>query len=296
MHHSKSGNRRILSALLFLLLLSPVSGFARKDYVPADRAEAEKWINEATHRYYRIDRVDEQYLLYSSWDRSVHYGIALARVSGIRDAWDPQVGFKILWRDSTHDADDYVALGLKRDAEKFAGALSYLVAEARTVARMQEEQTLQQFALQAKAWRDASPESQMPENAREHQVLAEYAFRNRETENAIKEYKAALDIFPTWPEGQFNLATLAGEQKDYETAVFHMKQYLELVPDSSDAQTAKDSIVVWKDRLNSVFSGDNSQEQSSALSRRRITKTEEQKARQLAQVPRFCNSSLVHQI
>ncbi len=75
-----------------------------------------------------------------------------------------------------------------------------------------------------------------------------------------------------------------------------MKQYLELVPDSSDAQTAKDSIIVWKDRLNSVFSGDNSQEQSSALSRRRITKTEEQKARQLAQVPRFCNSSLVHQI
>ena len=27
------------------------------------------------------------------------------------------------------------------------------------------------------------------------------------------EYQAALDIFPTWPEGQFNLATLAGERK-----------------------------------------------------------------------------------
>jgi hypothetical protein len=41
-----------------------------------------------------------------------------------------------------------------------------------------------------------------------------------------------------------------------------MKQYLELVPDSPDAQNAKDSIIVWKDRLNSVFAADNSQQQT----------------------------------
>jgi tetratricopeptide (TPR) repeat protein len=107
----------------------------------------------------------------------------------------------------------------------------------------------------------------MPESAREHQVLAEYAFKNRDTEKAIKEYKAAVDIFPTWPEGQFNLATLAGEQKDYDTAMFHMREYLELAPDSPDVQNAKDSIIVWKDRLNSAFQADNSQEQSSTLKR-----------------------------
>jgi hypothetical protein len=32
-----------------------------------------------------------------------------------------------------------------------------------------------------------------------------------------------------------------------------MKEYLELVPDSADVQAAKDSIIIWKDRLNSVF-------------------------------------------
>ena len=93
----------------------------------------------------------------------------------------------------------------------------------------------------------------MPESAREHQVLAEYAFKEKDTDKAIKEYSAALDIFPTWPEGQFNLATLAGEKKFYETAIFHMKEYLELVPESSDALAAKDSVIIWKDKVASLY-------------------------------------------
>lgn len=97
----------------------------------------------------------------------------------------------------------------------------------------------------------------MPEAAREHQVLAEYAFKQRETEKAVREYKSALEIFPTWPEGQFNLATLAGEQKDYGTAILHMEEYLELVPDSPDTQAAKDSIIIWRDRLSSFLAQEN---------------------------------------
>ena len=69
---------------------------------------------------------------------------------------------------------------------------------------------------------------------------------------------AALDIFPTWPEGQFNLATLAGENKYYELAVMHMKEYLELVPDSTDAQAAKDSIIIWRDKLSSLMTKEES--------------------------------------
>jgi len=116
---------------------------------------------------------------------------------------------------------------------------------------------LRQFQAQAKAWREASPKPVMPEAAREHQVLAEYAFKQRETEKAVREYKSAIDIFPTWPEGQFNLATLAGEQKDYDTAILHMKEYLELVPDSPDAQAAKDSVIIWRDRISSFQAEEN---------------------------------------
>lgn len=257
--------RTIRNGALLLLLLLPMAAFAKKDRVPADRAEAEKWISEATHRQYRVDRLDDQYLLYSSWDGSVHFGIALARISSIHTDFDRQVGFEVVWHDYTRDHNESATLYTKGRSQSFAAALEYLATAAREHLKAQDEAAMQQFIPQAKAWRDANPKPRMAENAREHQVLAEYAFKNRETEKAIKEYAAAVAIFPTWPEGQFNLATLAGEQKDYETAILHMKQYLELVPDSSDAQNAKDSIIVWKDRLNSAFQADNSQEQSDSL-------------------------------
>lgn len=255
------------SGVLLLLLLLPIAAFAKKDRVPTDRAEAEKWISETTHRSYHVDRLDDQYLLYSSSDGSVHYGIALARISSIHAEFNPQVGFEAVWRDYTRDQNESILLYTKGRSESFAAALEYLATAAREQVKTQDEAAMQQFVLQAKAWREANPKPQMPEDAREHQVLAEYAFKSRETEKAIKEYKAAVAIFPTWPEGQFNLATLAGEQKDYDTAIFHMKQYLELVPDSPDAQNAKDSIIVWKDRLNSAFEAENSREQSNGLKR-----------------------------
>ncbi len=267
MRRQTPGVRIIRNGALLLLLLLPIAAFAKKVRVPTDRAEAEKWISETTHRMYRVDRLDDQYLLYSSWDGSVHYGIALARISSIRAEFNPQVGFEAVWRDYTRDQNESILLYTKGRSESFAAALEYLAAAAREHLKTQDEAAMQQFVLQAKAWREANPKPQMPEDAREHQVLAEYAFKNRETEKAIKEYKAAVAIFPTWPEGQFNLATLAGEQKDYDTAILHMKQYLELVPDSPDAQNAKDSIIVWRDRLNSAFEAENSQEQSNGLKR-----------------------------
>jgi tetratricopeptide (TPR) repeat protein len=257
--------RIIRNGTLLLLLLVPIAVFAKKDRLPADRAEAEKWISDAAHRLYRVDRLDDQYLLYSSWDGSVHYGIALARISSIHPDFDRQVGFEVVWHDYTRDHNESVALFTKGRTESFAVALEYVAKAAREQLQAQEDAAMQQFVLQAKGWREANPKPQMPENAREHQVLAEYAFKNRESEKAIKEYKAAVAIFPIWPEGQFNLATLAGEQKDYDTAIFHMKQYLELAPDSPDVQNAKDSIIVWKDRLNSAFDADNLQQQSDGL-------------------------------
>jgi len=265
MRCQQPGVRIIRNGALLLLLLVPIAAFAKKDRVPVDRAEAEKWISDATHRQYRIDRLDDQYLLYSSWDGSVHYGIALARISSIHTDFDRQVGFKVVWHDYTRDSNESAPLYTKGRSESFAAGLEYLAAAAREHLKAQDDAAMQQFIPQAKAWRETNPKPQMVESAREHQVLAEYAFKNRETEKAIKEYAAAVAIFPTWPEGQFNLATLAGEQKDYDTAILHMKQYLELVPDSPDAQNAKDSIIVWKDRLNSAFDADNSQEQSTGL-------------------------------
>jgi tetratricopeptide (TPR) repeat protein len=247
--HQKSGIYLVLYATLLLL---PAAVFAKSDKVPEDRAEAEKWIHDATHRFYKIDRLDDQYLLYSSSGNTVHYGIALARISGIHFVYDREYGYKVVWRDYTRDQDESIVLYLKGRTEKFTTALEYLANAARESREAQEDSMFRNFLVQAKAWREANPKPAMPEQAHEHQVLAEYAFQHKDTDKAINEYKAAVAIFPTWPEGQFNLATLAGEAKEFDTAVFHMREYLELAPNSPDAENAKDSIIVWKDRLNTA--------------------------------------------
>lgn len=167
---------------------------------------------------------------------------------------------RITWQDYAHDNPEYVQRpyyhgGASKEAKLKAG-LDFLAAAARQQAKAQLDAQFEQFKAHAMAWREISAKPAMPESAREHQVLAEYAFKEKDTDKAIKEYSAALDIFPTWPEGQFNLATLAGEKRLYETAIFHMKEYLELVPDSTDAQAAKDSIIIWKDKVAALYSAD----------------------------------------
>jgi hypothetical protein len=51
-----------------------------------------------------------------------------------------------------------------------------------------------------------------------------------------------------WPEGHFNAAVIYGELRD-EKAVWHMRDYLELVPNAPDAQAASDQIIIWQDEL-----------------------------------------------
>jgi tetratricopeptide (TPR) repeat protein len=223
-----------------------------KNKVPSDQAQAEQWITDSMHRMYPIDRLDSQYLMYSSWDKQYHFGIALARVSSIQSGIIRDGYYTAQWQDYAHDGSEYMNFMSKGRSEEFAAALQFLAAHARQEIQAQQEASFQQFLPQAKAWREAAVKPAMPDAAHEHQVLAEYAFKEKDTDKAINEYTAALEVYPCWPEGQFNLATLAGEKKLFAVAVFHMKEYLELVPDSPDAQAAKDSIIIWKDKLQNV--------------------------------------------
>jgi tetratricopeptide (TPR) repeat protein len=135
-------------------------------------------------------------------------------------------------------------------ADQFAGYLGWLASHADDE-RAREQAAVAQFKQQKETWRTATPRPQMPEGARQHKVLAENAVQEKNSDKAIDEYEAALQIFPTWPEGQFNVALICGETGDYDCAVEHMQDYLELVPDAPDAQSAKDKLIVWKDKLQS---------------------------------------------
>ena len=245
------------------LLLQPQASFARKnkEFAPGDRQEAVSWVEEGLAWGHKNIKVSDQYVLWTSEDGKYNFGIALARVAWTKfsnEADGRYMMARVTWQDYAHDNSEYVQRPYYRGGEskdeKLKAALDFLAADARQQVKAQLDSQFEQFKGQAKAWREASAKPAMPEAAREHQVLAEYAFKEKDTDKAIKEYSAALEIFPTWPEGQFNLATLAGEKKFYETAIFHMKEYLELVPDSSDAQAANDSVIIWKDKVNTIYS------------------------------------------
>lgn len=240
---------RVKAALLLALgcmalIAAPASA---REKAPRDEAEATQWAEEALSKFgYRNVQVNSQYILFG--DAQGSYGIALARISNITEEYSGGLVYRVFWQDYARDQRDALALD-PRHVYKFQAALEYLAEHARTEARENLDREYANFEAQLKTWRDAAVKPTMPESAREHQVLAEFAFKEKNVDKAIGEYTQALAIFPMWPEGQYNLATLAGEKKMYEVAIQHMKEYLELSPESPDAQAAKDSVIIWKDKL-----------------------------------------------
>jgi hypothetical protein len=237
---------------------------------PRDQAEAVQWIEDSLKHAGMVNiQVNPQYILFAD-ARKNSYGIALARVisSEVTPHYVMENGLPhsyVTWQDYAHDKPEDVAWvsglfgnGESGEAVKFKAALDFLSVGARADSDAKMTSEFAQFQVQAKAWRDAAVKPAMPEAAHEHQVLAEYAFKEKDTDKAINEYTAALGVYSYWPEGQFNLATLAGEKKLYAVAVLHMKEYLELVPDSPDAQAAKDSVIIWRDKLQTLQTAVNS--------------------------------------
>jgi tetratricopeptide (TPR) repeat protein len=248
-----------LHALLPLNLAARVGRDAKQ---PRDQEEAVKWMQDSLKHAGMLNiRINSEYVLFDD-ARSHSYGIALPRVISSEVSAHPESGLPhsfVTWQDYAHDKPEYVSWvsgllgnGEYGEAVKFKGALDFLSAAARADYDLKAASEFAQFQAQAKTWRDATTKPAMPEEAREHQVLAEYAYKEQNIEKAMNEYAAALAIFPCWPDGQYNLATMAGEKKLYGTAVLHMKEYLELVPQSQDTQAAKDSIIIWRDKLQSL--------------------------------------------
>lgn len=138
------------------------------------------------------------------------------------------------------------------DAQRFQNSLVYL---ARTIQDEQDAKAavvLADFKPKAEAWRQMKVKPAMPEEAHEHQVLAEYAYKQKDIPKAMQEFGAALQIFPYWPAGQYDLATMTSEiggRPGFRNAIFHMECYLALAPDAPDGQAASDSIIIWKDKM-----------------------------------------------
>ena len=103
-----------------------------------------------------------------------------------------------------------------------------------------------EFQKRVAAWHSLPARPPLFDAVRKQQLLAEDAVNQKQFEAAAAAYDAGTQIDPMWPEGHFNAAAIYGELKDYDDAVWHMRCYLELMPNAPDAQTARDQMLLWQ--------------------------------------------------
>ncbi|HEY5138558.1 MAG TPA: hypothetical protein VIJ25_04485 [Methylococcales bacterium] len=135
------------------------------------------------------------------------------------------------------------------DAENLARALNILVLDARHDRDGILAANFEKFKLTCQSWHSLQDKPPMPQEAQRHKVLAENAVREKDMDKATDEYIDALMIYPCWPEGQHNMASILGDTGRYTEAIAHMKYYLELVPNASDSQADRDKIKIWQDKM-----------------------------------------------
>jgi tetratricopeptide (TPR) repeat protein len=126
-------------------------------------------------------------------------------------------------------------------ASQFAAALNGLHIYALRPTTPDED-----FQKQAMAWRALAEKPALPDAVRVRRMMAEDAIKNKKPEDALRYYEQTLEEYSTWPEGWFNAALVAGELGRYSDATDYMQNYLELVPDAKDAQSARDQLEIWK--------------------------------------------------
>jgi tetratricopeptide (TPR) repeat protein len=117
--------------------------------------------------------------------------------------------------------------------------------------RAQDTAAWADFQQKAATWRALPVKPPISEEVRAARVQAENAVKDKRLTDAVAHYEAGLKIDPVWPEGHFNAALIYAELEHYDKAIWHMRAYVELVPDAPDAREARDQIAVWLDKLNS---------------------------------------------
>lgn len=143
----------------------------------------------------------------------------------------------------------YVLWKSKEDVLHFLDAVQAMKYYASRLSVVDDAAAFAEFQKQANAWRVLRVKPPLSERAQEFRVLAEDALRNKDFDKAADYYEQGLIISPLWPQAQFNAAVLYGELQIYPQAMLHMKRYLELSPDASDAQSAREQMIIWQSRL-----------------------------------------------
>jgi tetratricopeptide (TPR) repeat protein len=155
------------------------------------------------------------------------------------------------WRSDRMHRDDSAA-------QDFANALNVLRVYARNyessrdrapvcfAEKDEQARIWAEFQKRAAAWRALPAKPPISDDVKRNRLLAEDAYQQKQFDTAAAEYEAGLEIDPLWAQGHFNAALIYGELKDYDDAVWHMRCYLELLPNAPDAQEARDQMLLWQ--------------------------------------------------
>jgi len=99
-------------------------------------------------------------------------------------------------------------------------------------------------------YRNLKVKPSLTEEQRKYIVQANSFSEQKMYDKAIGLYNKAVEIDPTaYPAAYSNLALLSAQVHRFDAAIYYMKKYLLLEPDSPDARGAQDKIYEWKAQL-----------------------------------------------
>jgi tetratricopeptide (TPR) repeat protein len=87
---------------------------------------------------------------------------------------------------------------------------------------------------------------ELPEEARKYSLRGEVLIKEKDFDQALNEYTAALRIAPFCPVLHYNAALIAADGGRFSQAVAHMNTYLQLQPGAQNAREAKDLVYKWE--------------------------------------------------
>ncbi len=252
------GRRLSKVVVCIAIQLCTVSLWAAEVKAPKDMDEAHKWFQKEWEAVgyrdvkYAKDETGVSTVTYKSKDGHPRV-LELAYIDEIHYNFDEQakvwkVHYVLEVSDQPAEFDWWVGNASKERAEQFFQGLWFMVRAAQDEWEAMVADKLAQFKDKAAIWRAMAEKPKMPEDAYAHKVLAEDAYKEKNLSKAMNEYVLAFKTYPMWPEGQFNAALIAEALHMYRVAYFDMQRYLLLAPDAPDAQSAKDKIILWKDK------------------------------------------------
>jgi tetratricopeptide (TPR) repeat protein len=146
--------------------------------------------------------------------------------------------------------DFSIAVREKEGGQKLKNEFDLLIKKNKNLYYEARTAQLLLFEPTAAEYRALKVKPPVSEEQRKYIVQANAFNEKKMYYEAIRLYEQAIVVDQTaYPTAYSNLALLSAQVKQYDNAIYHMKKYLLLVPDATDARGAQDKIYEWETQI-----------------------------------------------